>query len=172
VTAKHWPTRAAPGEQQATKRYEVWGPTHKQITHDIKFIHALQQPKYLKLADIETWAKDFYGFSKRLDQQAVKKQKMVEARERSKSNAGARRDKSRANKRDQEVKRVARHWNLPEIERIKSVKHARLIDGRLNKIAMKGFKTKRIIFSTYIHGDESVSTPSSAPGLQAGEDPT
>jgi hypothetical protein len=113
----------------------------------------LQPPRYLKLPDIEKWAKDFYGFSKRLDRQAAKKQKMVEAWEKSKPDARARRDKSRKAKRNSEIKRIADHWNLPELERVKSVKHAHLEDRHLNKIAAKGFKVKRIIFSAYIRAD-------------------
>jgi hypothetical protein len=104
----------------------------------------------LKLAEIEAYARKFYGIDTRLAKKAEKEKKLGDMRASTAHNARARLDKSRLNRRSKEINRVAEFWNMPEIANAATVKHAHLIDRFLNRIAVKGYKPKKIICSPYL----------------------
>jgi hypothetical protein len=109
----------------------------------------------LRLAEIEAYARKFYGIDARLAKKAEKENKLANMRASTAHNVRARLDKLRLNRRSKEINRVAEFWAMPEIANAATVKHAHLIDRFLNQIAVKGYRPKKIICSPYLLSDQA-----------------
>jgi hypothetical protein len=115
------------------------GLSHEKILHDLADVGGSKvEPDFLTLAQIEMFAKQFYGFTARVERKLTKDEKQAALFAKTAHQARARRDKSRTNRRDKEIKRIAKVWNLPEITRAKDVKHAHLLDKDLNWLIRPG----------------------------------
>lgn len=127
------------------------GFTHEQILCDLVDVGGPKvDPRFLTLAEIETFAKQFYGFTERLERKLAKDQRQAALFAKTARQARTRRDKSRTKRRGAEIERVAEFWGMPEIMGAKSVKHAHLIDKDLTRIAETGAEPMEIIFSPYL----------------------
>ena len=121
------------------------GFTHAEILRDLAEVAGSKvETRYLTLAQIETFAKQFYGFTEQLERKLAKDQKQAAFFAMTAKNARARRDKSRTNKKSKEVQRISEAWGLPEIANAKDVKHARMVDKDLSWAAERGFKPVKI----------------------------
>jgi hypothetical protein len=125
-----------------------WDATHKKIFEDLDRVCSLCPPVFLSLDEIEHHAREFHGIEKGLKKRADRKAKQTEFFKSTVSKKRERWEKARGEARKQEIGRVAGAWNLPEIERAKNVKAAHTLDKTLSRVAGKGFKPKKIVYST------------------------
>jgi hypothetical protein len=112
--------------------------------------------------------KRFYGFEARLAKKAEKENRLAVMRERTAHNVRARVDKSRTEKRSTEIERIAGFWNIPEITRAKTVKHARLIDEDLNRMAETWAEPIEILCSPYLSKPKGVPEQPAQAGVANG----
>jgi hypothetical protein len=126
--------------------------THEKIFQDLDRVCSLCPPVFLSLAEIERYAREFYGIEQGLKKKAERKAKQAEFFKSTVAKKQERRDNARGKARKQEINRIAGAWNLPEIGAAKNVKAAHAMDKRLNGLAGKGFKVRKIIYSTCLGG--------------------
>src|SRR5262249_18592328 len=105
------------------------GLTRKQILADLctASTASWSPTRWLTLQQIETFAKQFCGFTAALERKFAKDQKQAEFFAKTKTQLRALQNKSRVNKQTKEIERISEFWGPPEIMQAKSVKHARLL---------------------------------------------
>jgi hypothetical protein len=129
--------------------------THKKIFQDLDRVCSLCPPVFLSLDEIERHAGEFHGIEKGLIKKAERKARQTEFFKSTVAKKQKRWAKAKGEARKQEISRIAELWKLPEIGAARNVKAAHMLDKTLNRIAGKGFRTTKIVYSTSLEGGKA-----------------
>ena len=103
-------------------------------------------PAVIKRSQIEAYARKFYGYEAAMIAKEEKEKKLAELRERTAHDARERWNKTRANRKQAEVTRIAAQCGLPDIPKVRSAKvFQRKIEPFCNELEAMGFKIKNVV---------------------------